>query len=88
MRDTLAINAATASWCVTFLMSFPFTYEKTEILITRGKNNTAMMKLTKPKKPIFPALVNYRRRFQSNLRESIRHIFEIKRLVIATFNFI
>ena len=37
MRDTLAINAATASWCVAFLMSFPFTYEKTGILITRGK---------------------------------------------------
>ena len=37
IRDTLAINAATASWCVAFLMSLPFTYEKAKILITREK---------------------------------------------------
>lgn len=39
IRDTLAINAATASWCVAFLMSLPFTYEKAWIKLHEGKKH-------------------------------------------------
>lgn len=62
MRETFAINAATASWCVAFLMSFPFTYEKAWIWITREKSLFWWNKLTL-KRPIFLALANNRRSF-------------------------
>ena len=35
IRETFAISAATASWCVAFLMSFPLTYKKAWFWITQ-----------------------------------------------------
>lgn len=39
MSETLAISAATASWWVAFLMSFPFTYDKQKRWMVLEKKN-------------------------------------------------
>ena len=82
IRETFAISAATASWCVAFLMSFPLTYKKAWFWITQKNPLFCWNKVTL-QRPIFPDLAKNRRPiFECYLTiEFARNILEISSFI-------